>query len=259
MSVTTSTTAAAADARTASAPAVGARAPRTGRRAPYLPRPDAHVTAGVRAMAPMLAGFAPFALLVGAAVAASEHPLAAWLSTWTIYGGAAQLAVLDVLARDSGIAAAAVVGLLVNARLAAYATALAPHWREASWTSRTVAALTLTDVTWALAHRFDGDGYARRRYYLGAAMTLWFGWPAMVTAGVLTGHVFSGVPGFALLPVLTLGTLAVPHLRERPGLVTGVVATLAAAATTPLPSGIALPVSAVCGATAGVLAHRRAS
>lgn len=44
--------------------------------------------AGIRAMAPMMLAFVPFALVVGAAVASSANPWAAWLATWTIYGGA---------------------------------------------------------------------------------------------------------------------------------------------------------------------------
>lgn len=87
--------------------------------------------AGARAVAPMVVAYAPFALIVGSAVASSTNPLAAWLATWTIYGGAAHLAVLEVLAHGSSWLAAAIVGLLVNARLAAYAAAMAPDWRSA--------------------------------------------------------------------------------------------------------------------------------
>jgi predicted branched-subunit amino acid permease len=52
---------------------------------------------GVRAMLPMLVALIPFAVVVGAAVAQSDHRLAAWLGTSTIYGGAAHLAVLDLV------------------------------------------------------------------------------------------------------------------------------------------------------------------
>ena len=44
------------------------------------------VLEGVRAMAPMLVVYAPFGLLVGAAVAASDNPVAAWLSTCSRVG-----------------------------------------------------------------------------------------------------------------------------------------------------------------------------
>jgi predicted branched-subunit amino acid permease len=57
--------------------------------------------AGARAMLPILVAYAPLGLVVGGQVAASDNPFAAWLGTWLIYGGAAQLAVLDVLAQSS--------------------------------------------------------------------------------------------------------------------------------------------------------------
>src|SRR5262245_19390531 len=85
------------------------------------PEPGQQRRDGVRAMASILLAFAPFALAVGTAIAHSDNRLAAWLGTSTIYGGAAHLAVLDLLAIGSGWIAAASVALLVNLRLAAFA------------------------------------------------------------------------------------------------------------------------------------------
>jgi len=214
---------------------------------------DPDVRAGARAMAPMLVAYAPFGLLVGAAVDASANPLAAWLSTWTIYGGAAHLAVLDVLAHGSGWIAAATVGLLVNARLTAYATAMAPAWRSAPLRHRVVAALLLTDAPWALAHNRP-SGY--RRFYLGAGLTLFFAWPALVTLGMLTGDLLGTVPVADLLPALTLGALVVGQLRHRPAAFAVTAASVSAVATAPLSSGTSLMVAAAVGATAGVLGER---
>src|SRR3954451_11334520 len=107
--------------------------------------------AGARAMLPIVTAYAPLGLVVGAHVAASDSPVAAWLVTWLIYGGAAQLAVLDVLAHDPGWVSAAAVGVLVNLRLAAYAPAMGPELRTAPRRLRVAAALILTDAPWALA------------------------------------------------------------------------------------------------------------
>ena len=73
---------------------------------------------GARPMPPAVAAYVPFGLLVGAHVATSPDPLVAWLGTFTIYGGAAQLALLDVLAAGGSVVAAAVTALLLQARLA---------------------------------------------------------------------------------------------------------------------------------------------
>jgi predicted branched-subunit amino acid permease len=200
-------------------------------------------------MAPMLVAYVPFGLLVGAAVAASANPLAAWLATWTIYGGAAHLAVLDVLGHGSGWMAAAAVGLLVNARLTAYSTAMAPEWRSAPVRQRALAAVLLSDAPWALA-RDRGDG--NRQFYLGAGLTLFVGWPVLVTLGTLTGDRVSAVPVAALLPALTLGAVVVPQLRQRPVAYAVAAASVSAVATAHLAAGTSLVVAAVVGVTAGL-------
>lgn len=209
--------------------------------------------AGVRAMTPVALAYVPFALVVGAAAGASANPLAAWLATWTIYGGAAQLAVLNLLAQGAPWVQAAVVGLLVNSRLAAYATAMAPDWRSAHLAQRALAALMLTDAPWALA---ADRGRERRHFYLGAAATLFLAWPLLVTVGLLVSDRLVAAPAAFLLPSLTIGAVVMPQLRERG---TGVLAAgvaVWAATTSGLPDGPVLGVVAVVGAVAGLLSER---
>ena len=212
------------------------------------------MAAGARAMAPMLVAYVPFGLVVGAAVAASANPVAAWLGTSTIYGGAAHLAVLDVLAGGAGWVAAAAVGLLVNARLAAYAGAMAPHWRGTPLRQRLAAGVMLTDAPWALARPRTGG---HNRFYLGAALTLFLGWPVLVTLGVLVGDQFSASPTGQLLPPLTLGVLVVTQLGERPVRAGVAAATATAVATASLSAGLSLLLAGVAGVLAAQLSEVR--
>ena len=99
------------------------------------------LTDGARAVLPAVVAYVPFGLIVGAHVATSADPLVAWLGTFTIYGGAAQLALLDVLAAGGSVLAAAVTALLLQARLAVYSAALAPDWRAAPLRARLLAAV----------------------------------------------------------------------------------------------------------------------
>jgi predicted branched-subunit amino acid permease len=204
-------------------------------------------------MLPILVAYVPLALMVGTAAAASANPLAAWLSTWTIYGGAAQLATLDVLGHGSGWAAAAVAGLLVNARLSAYATAMAPEWRSAPLRQRTLAALLLTEAPWALTR---GVAAGKRQFYLGAALTLWVAWPTLVSIGTLTGAWVAHAPVAGLLPALTLGAIVVRQAKERPNAVVVAAAALAAVLTVSWSTGAAFAVAAVAGSAIGMLAER---
>lgn len=208
---------------------------------------------GARAMLPVVLAYAPLGLLVGAQVAASTEPVAAWLGTWLIYGGAAQLAVLDVLGHGSGWVTAAVVGVLVNVRLAAFATAMHPEWRSASLRRRVAAAVMLTDAPWVVARNRPG---APREYYLGAAVSLFVVWPSMVSLGALMGGHLDATPIASLLLPLTLGAVVAPQLRQRPAAAAIVAAAVCAVATLPLPTGPALALTGIVGGVAGVLAER---
>jgi predicted branched-subunit amino acid permease len=217
------------------------------------------LTDGARAMLPAVVAYVPFGLLVGAHVATSPQPLVAWLGTFTIYGGAAQLALLDVLAAGGSVVAAAVTALLLQARLAVYAAALAPDWRAAPLRARLLAAVTLTDVPWAMSQgraAQTGDVASRRRFYLGAALTLWAAWPVFVTAGMLGGTVLARQPVAGLVAPLLFGALVAPHLRERRGAVTALAAAVTATVTAPWSTGSAVLLSAAVGAVVAALADR---
>jgi predicted branched-subunit amino acid permease len=209
---------------------------------------------GVRAMSSLSLAYLPFALLVGAAAAASANPPAAWLATWAIYGGAAHLAVLAGLAQGSGWAMAALVGLLVNVRLAAYATAMAPGWRTAPMRLRLAAAVMLTDAPWALANPRSAG---HRGFYLGAAATLFVAWPVMVTGGMYAGDRLIDIPVTALLPAMSLGAVVVSQLRQRPVAWAVAAASSAAVVTARLDLGAAVLICASAGVAGGVLSRRR--
>jgi predicted branched-subunit amino acid permease len=208
--------------------------------------------AGVRAMLPVVSAYVPFALVVGSAVAVSEHPAVAWAATFTIYGGAAQVTVLDLVARGSGWMAAGLVALLVNARIGAYAAAMAPAWRTAPVGQRLVAALMLTDVVWGMA-RARGDN---RAFYLGAGTTLLVCWPSLVALGALLHGLTGDVAVVALLPALTLGAIVVPQLAQPPTRAAAVAGACVALLTPGLDTGASLALAALIGVVAASRARR---
>lgn len=206
----------------------------------------ADARAGVQAMLPVVSAYVPFALVVGSAVAVSEHPVVAWVATFTIYGGAAQVTVLDLAARGSGWLAAGLVALLVNARIGAYSAAMAPAWRTAPVRQRLVAALMLTDVLWGMA-RARGDN---RAFYLGAGTTLLVCWPSLVALGALLHGLTGEVAVVALLPALTLGAIIVPQLAQRPTRAAAIAGACVALLTLGLDTGSSLALAALVGVLA---------
>lgn len=204
---------------------------------------------GARAMLPVVVAYVPFGLVVGGAVAASAEPWIAWGATFAIYGGAAQLAVLESVADGSGWVASALVGLLIQARLFAYAADLAPGWREASLWHRLAAAAMLTDAPWAAGRRRS------RSFYVGSAGVIAVAWPILVAVGAVVGRV--EVPAAEILLPLTLGVVVAPQLGARPPLATAAAAAVAALMTLHLGTGEALLIASGAGAIAGWAARRR--
>jgi len=207
---------------------------------------------GMRAMAPMLVALIPFAVVVGTAVAQSDNRLAAWLGTSTIYGGAAHLAVLDLVADGAGWVSAAAVGLLINVRLAAFATSMVPEWRSASLRQRLAAGVMLTDIPWALSR----DRRGQRQFYLGAALTLFLAWPVMVTTGMLLGEWLAELSVTAILPALSLGALVMSRVRARPIAFAVTAAAAAAVVTAGQPASVALVICSIVGVVAASIAGR---
>lgn len=216
------------------------------------------VRAGARDVAPLVVGYAPFALLVGAAVADGPQVAARWASTFVVLGGSAQLVVLRLLDGGSPLALVVLGGLAANARLLAYSGSLSVLWRDQPRRFRALGAAFLIDATWALAvrhHQSAGGGRAHRAYYLAAAGTLTVAWGSIVTAGVFVGARLAGTQWLALAAPLSLVALVVPQVQRPRAVVVVAVASALAWFGTGWAAGTgllaAMAVGAVVGATRG--------
>lgn len=100
---------------------------------------------------PAVAGLAPLALALGAAVSTSPLPAATgWLTAPLIYGASAQFAALSLL--GAGAAAGSVVAnvAVVNARVLFYSAALRPMFRDQPRWFRITGPYLLVDPLFAL-------------------------------------------------------------------------------------------------------------
>src|SRR6478752_9063986 len=145
---------------------------------------------GAQEMAPLIVGYLPFGLLLGAAIARSTEVWAAWSGTVPIYGGSAHLTLVEMLRSGAGLWAAVGAALLINARLLVYSSALIPLWGTAHGLARLMAAAVIIDPTWMLATRraeHGGTLRQRRAHFAGAAIVLTTCWTVSVSVGVFLG------------------------------------------------------------------------
>lgn len=224
--------------------------------------PPADFWAGARDVVPVLLGNMPFALVFGATAVAVGLTTAQTLgSSVFIFGGAAQLAAVQVLDRGAPAVVVLLTALVVNARHVMYSASIAPYFRRFSRRQRWGYAYLLTDPAYALSitefhDRTETD--ARRWYYLGVAVPLWVNWQIWTVAGVLLG---ASLPAWLqvdfVVPLIFL-SLLVPTIEDRATGVTAAAAGAIAVVGVGLPYQLGLLAGALVGTAVGLASEEAA-
>jgi len=216
---------------------------------------------GVRAMLPLLAGVAPFGLVIGVTVAEAGVPhLAGWSLSWLVYAGSAQLAAVGLLGGSASAAVVVASVAVINLRVGLYGAALAPHWRGTSWWWRVLAGYLLIDPSFAVGSQsYDGSRSARlaHRHYLGGALVLWAGWLTVTGLGVTVGAVLPSALHLESIGPLYIVALVVLSVRTKETWVAVSVATVTAVGASLLPLHLGPAVGMMAGLLAGSIVLRR--
>jgi predicted branched-subunit amino acid permease len=212
---------------------------------------------GALAMLPLVAGFIPFALVVGSVATEHGGPFAAWAGGWLIFGGSAQLATVNTL--HAGSIAAILTGLLVNARLLVYSASLGRRWADQPRWFRVAAAALIIDPTWAIADAHAErctDRREQRGYFFGAALTLGVVWTTAIGVGAVIGARLDAIDLSIVVPLCLLALLGA-GVRARGARAVIVAAAAVALLTTSWPSGTGLLAAVVAGVLVGIIDERR--
>lgn len=227
--------------------------------------------AGCRDEAPLQLGVAPFGMLYGIGALAAGMPF--WLAQATsaiVFSGAAQLAIVQMLAAGAGALPIGLTAGLLNLRHLLYSVSVAEHVRHLPRSWRALLAYLLTDEAYAVAilryqTRGHSDGVVdagpdfRHWYFLGCGFTLWLTWQLSTAAGLLFGATVPAEWDIDFAVPLTFIALLSLLMREPAGKAAALVAALAALALAALPFRLGLVVAIVLGLLAGVKASGRAA
>ncbi|MDH3730465.1 MAG: AzlC family ABC transporter permease [Acidimicrobiia bacterium] len=218
--------------------------------------------AGVLTIAPILIGVVPFGVIAGvAAVESGLSSLQAIVFSPVVFAGASQLAAYELIGRDAAIVVIALTVLVINSRFVMYSASLAPHFVTASVPQKLAAPYLLTDQAFAASIIRYGEVEEppdlKLAYYFGAALALWTTWQSSTIVGVVVG---SGIPpewslDFAI--PLVFVALLFPAITDRATSVAAVVGGLTAVAAQPLAYNLGLPLAAMVGIAAGLVAESR--
>lgn len=202
----------------------------------------------------------PVGMVIGVVITESGiGDLAGWVGSWVILAGAANLAMLELMAEQTSAAVVLLTVAFINSRHAMYSAALRPSFAGFPRWFRFVGPYFLIDQVFALAASQPVDMPNRERMwnYFGSAITLWVLWVASVTAGLFLGDIID--PDWQLtfaVPLLFAGLMLL-SITNRPGIVAAAVGGGVALLTAGFPQGSGVLISIIAGVSASTLAETR--
>ncbi|AHG03497.1 branched-chain amino acid ABC transporter permease [Halobacterium sp. DL1] len=211
---------------------------------------------GIWGAMPAMPANIPFGFVAGAAaVQAGFTDVQAVAMSALIFGGAAQLAAIDLLNSGSPLVVVTLTAIVVNVRYTMYSAAIAPYFRRFSERWRLICCQFIVDTTFAIAvteYERDEDT-DRLSYYLGVSAAIYGMYVLGTVVGVLVGN---RIPdGFQLefaVPLLFLALL-VPSITDEPTTVAAAVGGFVALAAVGVPMNLGIVIAALSGVVAGVV------
>lgn len=230
----------------------------------FMPqRPAARPSmAGIADIAPILIGVMPFGVIAGiAAVEAGLGTVQAYAASPLVFAGAAQLAMMDLIARDATAGVVIATALVINSRFAMYSASLAPTFAPLGAMRKAAAAYLLTDQAFAVSVvRFDRSDEplpVRFAYFFGAGMALWVTWQVSSAVGVLVGAELPEAWSLDFAIPLVFIALLFPTANDRGTLIAAAGGFFGAVVFAGLPLNLGLLVASGVGIAAGVIGERR--
>jgi predicted branched-subunit amino acid permease len=218
---------------------------------------------GLRAGAPFVIVVVPFSLLFGVAATDAGLTLGQAMGfTGLVIAGASQVAALQMMVDQAGIAFVLLAALAVNLRMAMYSAALVPHIGAAPLWQRACVAYLLFDQTYLAsvkAYEEEPDLTLRQKvaFFFGVATPITPVWCAMTAVGVLVGATIPEAAALDFALPITFLAMVAPMLRTSAHLAAAATSVVVALALSGLPSGFGLLIAAACAMAVGVLVEDR--
>lgn len=217
--------------------------------------------AGMLALAPVTVGVIPFGLIVGVLmISVGIAPLDAWCMTVALMSGAAHVAVVDLMARNTPVAVIIFTGVVINLRFLMYSATLGPYLRGVPLAKKACLSYLLSDQAFAVSmvefQRPDSLVH-KVSFYAGAALLMFLTWIASVTAGICLGAAVPKALQLDFAIPLTFMALLAPTLRDCKHCCAALVAAILAILANSLPWGLGLMLAAIGGVLTGFFLTRK--
>jgi 4-azaleucine resistance transporter AzlC len=216
---------------------------------------------GVKDELPILVGVVPFGMIYGIlALSAGLNPLDAQAMSAVIFAGSSQFMTVQLIREATPWLVIIVTGFVINLRHALYSATLAPYIKHLPLRWKALLAYLLTDEAFAVSVlNYQREGVTRfgHWYFLGAGLALWTSWQISTAVGIFLGAQVPESWGLDFTLPLTFIALVVPALKDKAGVVTAAVASLAALLFFGLPYKLGLIAAAFLAILAGMWMEAR--
>lgn len=211
---------------------------------------------GVLAVIPLWAGVAPFAVTFALlARTAGLSIIETQLLSLTVFAGAAQVALVTLLATGANGIAIVLTVLALNLRHVLYGLSLSKQFGSKTRVPIPALAFLLTDEGYGVTIRDGLDGRGGPSFYLGAGLSLYGVFNLTTLVGSLVGQLLPSPEklGLGFIFPLTFLTLLLPLLRHwRQSLVAATAAIAALLLSRVMAGGVTILLAALIAASLGV-------
>lgn len=232
------------------------------------PRLREHVAfrQGMKDMARVLPGMLAWGLVTGVAMTTSGLPLPiVLLMSVLVFAASAQLSAVPLMLVGAPLWLIWLTALCVNLRFVIFSAQLRPHMMTLPLGWRLFAGYLSADVTYVLTvHRHGEDEPASGAnpeplaYFLGVAIVNWLGWNVASLLGIAFASQVPQEWGLGFAGALALLALLVTLIKDGRGLLSVLVAAVAAVMAWGMPMRLHIVVAIAVAVAAGLLLDRLA-
>ncbi len=216
---------------------------------------------GIQYTLPLLIGIAPFGMIYGVLAVKAGFPAGAAQAMSTIlFAGSSQFMIVNLVGGGSPWPVVVLTAVVVNLRHALYSASLAPYLKHlpAGW--KALLAYVLVDEAYAVGiHHYEKNGSAGHPHWFlfGSGLAVWVCWQSSTALGIFLGAQIPAGWSLDFTLALTFIAIVVPALKDRPLLLSSVMAGVTAVAAHSLPYKLGLILAALVGIAAGLWSERR--
>ncbi len=171
----------------------------------------------------------------------------AFFMNFFVFAGAAQMAAIELMSRNTPVLVVLATGLIINLRFLLYSAAMAPVLHNSKFLTKFFCAYCLTDQSYAVMTANDSKFKTNSdavEFYIGSAVCMIIVWDLSVIAGFIFGNFAPASWGLDYAIPLSFLTLIVPTLKNRKYIAVALFSSIVSIILKPMPFNLGLIVTA---------------